>query len=336
MTTDAHPDTATRRDLVGKGLLAVAVGAAAGLATRDTASAADPNDVVLGGLNGSDSTTVIAGDGGFWVFGGNAEGRGAAIYGNTDGTAPGSLYGVHGESGVGDGAGVLGRNTDKDGTGVSALHDSAEDGSGTALYARSTNGTGVVASGPEADLRLEGSSVVQFAGEGVGGTGPGVPGELASDGGGTLFFCYANGKWQRLAGPTTAGSFNAITPYRAYDSRRPTPTPGLLTPGTNRVVSVAASRDGTTGAVVAANAIPAEATAVTFNLTVTGTVGRGFLAVTEGDATETAASTINWSGPGLVVANGSTVKLDASRQIKVFNGSLGSAHFIIDITGYYR
>jgi hypothetical protein len=35
-------------------------------------------------------------------------------------------------------------------------------------------------------------------------------------------------------------------------------------------------------------------------------------------------------------ANGGVVKLDANRQVKVFNGDQpGSTHFIIDATGYY-
>jgi hypothetical protein len=105
------------------------------------------------------------------------------------------------------------------------------------------------------------------------------------------------------------------------------------------VISLAASRDGLTGAVVEVVAIPAEATAVTFNLTVVDTIGRGFLAVAGGDAAAPSASTINWSATGQVVANGSTVKLNTDRQIKLFNGRSGSAGFIIDIidiTGYYR
>ncbi len=334
---DAVTGTSTRRSLVSKGILAAAVGAAAGVAVRDTASAADGDHMRIGQINGGTSSTVLSGPGTLWGFGGGTE-AGAAIYGLTNGTVATSFYGVHGESGATDGAGVIGVSTEANGTGVIAQHSIQADGSGVGLAASSTNGIGITSKGPEADLKLEGSSVIQFAGEGVGGTGRGVAGELASDGGGTLFFCYADGtgNWHRLAGPTTAGSYNAITPYRAYDSRRPAPSPGLMTPGTDRVVSVADSRDGTTGAVITADAIPAEATAVTYNLTVVNTVGRGFLAVTEGDAAGTAASTINWSGAGQVVANGSTVKLDANRQVKVFNGSGGSANFIIDITGYYR
>lgn len=338
MTESNQPATeSTRRTLVSKGLIAAAVGATAGVAMNDSASAVDGDNMTVGEINEGTSSTVLTGPGTLYAFGGGGDGN-AAIYGQTGGTHAGGRTGVHGESSVEIGAGVVGTNTAPNGTGVIATHSIQADGSGIGLAASSTNGIGVVSSGPEADLKLEGSSIIKFAGEGVGGTGRGVAGELASDGGGTLYFCYADGigNWRRVAGPSTAGSFNPITPYRAFDSRRAAPAPGVLAAGTERVVSVADSRDGTTGAVVLANAIPAEATAVTFNLTVVNTVSRGFLAVAEGDAASTTASTINWSAAGQVVANGSTVKLDTDRQIKVFNSSGGSADFIIDITGYYR
>lgn len=334
---DDPTDVATsRRSLVGKGIIAAAVGAAAGVAASDRASAADGDIMRVGEINDGSSSTVLTGSGTLWGFGGGSDGD-AAVYGYTNGTHTNSRYGVHGESGVTDGAGVIGSTTAANGTGVVATHGALDDGSGIGLDASSTNGVGVVAAGPEADVRLEGSSVVHFAGEGVGGTGAGFAGELASDGGGTLFFCYETGigKWRRIAGPSTAGSFNPITPYRAYDSRRPAPAPGTLGPGDSRVVSLADSRDGTTGAVIATDAIPAGATAVTFNLTVVNTVGRGFLAVTEGDAPSTESSSINWSTSGAVVANAATIKLDASRQVKVSNGSAGTTNFLIDVTGYY-
>ena len=73
-----------------------------------------------------------------------------------------------------------------------------------------------------------------------------------------------------------------------------------------------------------------------FNATVTQTTGPNFLSVVPGDATGFTASTMNWSAANQSVANGSIVKLDASRQIKVFNGDgTGSTQVLIDITGYF-
>ncbi|MEO5837444.1 MAG: hypothetical protein ABIQ73_29440 [Acidimicrobiales bacterium] len=68
----------------------------------------------------------------------------------------------------------------------------------------------------------------------------------------------------------------------------------------------------------------------------TGTTDANFIAVSPGNAASFTASTVNWSGPGASVANGGVCKLDASRQLKIFMGDQpGSAHIILDITGYY-
>ena len=151
-----------------------------------------------------------------------------------------------------------------------------------------------------------------------------------------LWVCVTSGvpgTWRRIAGPGTAGTLTTIEPARAYDSRRPTPLPGVLGAGTNRVVSVKDGRDLATGAVNAADIVPAGATAIAYNVTVTNSDANGFLAVTPGDAAGFGAASVNWSSPGTTVGNAGIVKLDGNRQIKVFAG--GTADFIIDITGYY-
>jgi hypothetical protein len=133
----------------------------------------------------------------------------------------------------------------------------------------------------------------------------------------------------------TGPSFYPITPTRVYDSRAAAPSPGMLAPGAARVVSVKDGRDGT-GAVNSVDIVPADATAVVFNVTVTGATGPNYLSVAPGDTASVSASTINWGG-GYDIANGGTVKLDISRQVKAFMGDQpGSAHFIIDISGYYK
>jgi hypothetical protein len=102
----------------------------------------------------------------------------------------------------------------------------------------------------------------------------------------------------------------------------------------SRVISVADAHNSE-GAVTTANAIPSGANAVAYNITATGATGGNFLSVNPGDATDYTASTVNFAS-GLDIANASVVKLDSSRQIKVFCGDdVGSAHVIIDIVGYY-
>jgi hypothetical protein len=169
-------------------------------------------------------------------------------------------------------------------------------------------------------------------------------GELISTTGGDLWYCTSPGgtgadaEWRQLAGNDTAGSFHAVSPARVYDSRRllsPNPTP--LASGQNRVVSVKDRRDVTTGAVNGSNVVPLGATAIAFNITIVNTSGGAFLTVTPGDETAINSSTINWdAATTAAVANSSVVKLDGSRQIKVWCGGVGGAtNFIIDVVGYY-
>lgn len=195
----------------------------------------------------------------------------------------------------------------------------------------STNSVGVLARGGRANARLfpEGTAVPAR-------TDAHEAGELVNDSNGDVWLCTAAGSpgtWRKVSGPSTAGAFHAITPTRVYDSRW---SDDKIAPNTNRVVSVANGRDLSGGAITVPNLVPSGATAVVGNLTITGTnAGAGALAVTPGNAGNFSASTINWSGAGVLLANGFTCQLDASRQLKVF--CLGSGtNFIIDISGYYR
>ncbi|MCU1358905.1 MAG: hypothetical protein JWN99_194 [Ilumatobacteraceae bacterium] len=169
-------------------------------------------------------------------------------------------------------------------------------------------------------------------------TGTWRAGALNPDTAGNLWYCVAGGTpgtWRKIAGTATAGAFHALTPGRVYDSRATAPTPGLLASGANRTVSVADRRDTGNGSVAQANFVPAGATAVSANITVTDTVGAGYLAINPGGNTTVNASAINWSGPNQNLANGLTLTLNANREISVIGGGGGSTNFIIDILGYY-
>lgn len=166
-------------------------------------------------------------------------------------------------------------------------------------------------------------------------------GSIAAENG-NVWWCVTAGtpgQWRKLAGPASAGAFHAIATARVYDSRKDmTPmTNGTLGTGASRLISVADKRDPTSGSVTTADVVPDKASAVAYNLTAVGTVGtNGFLAVEPGDAPTFGGSTINWSAAGITIANASTAKLDATRQLKVFcGGTSTSCHFIIDIVGYY-
>lgn len=141
------------------------------------------------------------------------------------------------------------------------------------------------------------------------------------------------GTWRRISdAPPVAPSFHAFTPHRVYDSRW---VDGPLSAGRNRQVSV---KDGRSllGAIDLADLVPPGATVISYNLTIAGTIGTGFLAITPAGAVTFAASAINWSSSGFVVANASTVNTDANREVIIWVGGGGSAQFIIDIVGYFR
>jgi hypothetical protein len=171
-----------------------------------------------------------------------------------------------------------------------------------------------------------------------------VAGELYVDAQGTLWFTVPAPtatdddavRFVKLAGTPTTGSFHAISPQRAYDSRQAAyAVSGVMAPNTNRVISVADGH-GENGAVTLANAVPAGATAVQINLTAANMTAPNFLQVAAGNVTTVTASVLNW-GPGdIQIANAVTVPVDASRQIRVFCGNqTGSTHVIVDVFGYY-
>lgn len=136
----------------------------------------------------------------------------------------------------------------------------------------------------------------------------------------------------------TPGAFVPIDSYRAFDSRDSS-TPGRLE--VSESVTITADQD-TEGNQV----IPDEATAVTFNITAADTRGAAYLQVTTGNRELGNTSTVNWNGDGEVIANSgvtaifqSTVpeneNLENTFAVFINGADGGSAHVIIDITGYY-
>ncbi|MGI9645462.1 MAG: hypothetical protein ACR2O6_09160 [Ilumatobacteraceae bacterium] len=155
-----------------------------------------------------------------------------------------------------------------------------------------------------------------------------------------LYACVESGTpgiWRKIAGPGTAGAFHVIEPVRMHDSRiAAVPNNSRIEPNQSKTIVVADGRD-LAGAVIAAGAVPDGATAMSFNLTIAGTGAGNFLSVVPGDASGFNSSSINWAGPGQVVANGLTVGVDAARSVKVFRGAgTGGTDFIIDVNGFWR
>lgn len=134
--------------------------------------------------------------------------------------------------------------------------------------------------------------------------------------------------------------FYPIQPARSYDSRAAQPAPGKLPTGDGltgvpvRVVSVADARDGV-GAMAAPSVVPTGATAIAYNVTVTGTTSGGHFRVFPSDQALPFASVINWPGAGYTRANGSVVGISTDRKVSIFNSS-APADGIIDTLGYYK
>ncbi len=237
--------------------------------------------------------------------------------------------GVYGYAGVVNGAGVLGRANPTAGPGAYAVWGKAASGYG--VYAESDTGIDLAAGGTgrffmEANVAVGPPPVGTYA-----------LGEIVRDKDATMYICIKAGTpglWRTLGGGNTAGSLYLINPTRVYDSRLPN-FGGPLASGASRLVSAANGVDLTTGKTTAADIVPPGATGITYNLTISGAVNNGFLAVTPGDAATYSASTINWTSTTPTLANGTVVKLDAKRQVKVFAGGGGSTEFIVDVTGYY-
>jgi hypothetical protein len=127
------------------------------------------------------------------------------------------------------------------------------------------------------------------------------------------------------ASSPVGSSFFTLTPCRVLDTRGaagPFGGPALAAFG-QRVVTL-------TGAC----GIPAGATAVALNVTVTQTLGAGSLRLFPGDSAPTSATTISFR-QGATRANNAQVKLAADGSIGISNAG-GAVHVILDVFGYYR
>jgi hypothetical protein len=163
-------------------------------------------------------------------------------------------------------------------------------------------------------------------------------GALVVDNTGALWYCVTSGTpgtWRQLSGATTAGAYHPVTPGRVYDSRCAQPSPGSISSRGVRLLSVAAQRDITTGAVTNANFIPTNATAVFANVSVVDTVNAGFLTINPGGVTTINSATITWGTSNQTQSNGVSLMLDNARQITVVAGGTGATDFVIDIFGYW-
>jgi hypothetical protein len=126
--------------------------------------------------------------------------------------------------------------------------------------------------------------------------------------------------------PAADSTFTPVTPVRLLDTRTGNGLSGKFTSRSPRTFFVA-GRGG----------IPADATAVTGNLTVTEQTSSGFLSLSPIPDASPSTSTLNFPASDNR-ANNVTVRLSNSGGLSgVFVGSSGArAHVLFDVTGYFR
>ena len=126
----------------------------------------------------------------------------------------------------------------------------------------------------------------------------------------------------------TGARFVALTPGRRMDTRFPAPREGLT-----GAFSANAAR---TLIIEPYQGVPANATAITGNLTVVGQTRAGYVSMTQTATNTPATSTINFPF-GDIRANGVTGPLSGPGSVGlVYVSSGGLTHLILDLTGYFR
>lgn len=322
------PDARRSRRAVLRGAGVAAAGAVAGgvasvVAPADPAAANSGNNFVLGVANTATTPTAIAVSGvtsyglGVTDVSLGAFPRSGAISGHTSGDFTSGVFGY--DNGSGSGAGVAARS--ENGTALDAYGES-----GIAVVAQSAQGTALVLNGRVEAWFVPSNSAVPTRAESF------TAGQMHCDNNRDLWFCVASGTpgtWRKVAGPATAGSLHPLAaPVRCYDSRPIAPAgggpKGVLVGGTQRTIDT----KNLTG-------VPAGATAVLVNLTVTNTSPAGFLALYSNALSAwPGTSNINWDHAGQTVANTALVAVDASAQLKAYAPT--NTDFLIDVIGYYQ
>ncbi|KAA0254940.1 MAG: hypothetical protein EDX89_07610 [Acidobacteria bacterium] len=133
----------------------------------------------------------------------------------------------------------------------------------------------------------------------------------------------------QVLGPASASLFHTVAPCRILDTRGDEGSFGgpALQPGATRVFPVSLASCG----------IPPSARSITANVTVVAPEAAGFLTLYPADGPMPPTSTINFR-PGQTRANNAVVALapDGTGGLKVFTGSPGAVHLILDVNGYFE
>jgi hypothetical protein len=124
-----------------------------------------------------------------------------------------------------------------------------------------------------------------------------------------------------------------VEPVRVFDSRVAPPASGggRLSTGSSIGIPFGAAVDAVSGGTDS----PA---AVWINITITGTLGSGYLVVRPSDPTGLVplppTSNVNWSAGNQTLANVALVAVGDETYVEVHAGGDGSTHVIVDLQGY--
>lgn len=125
----------------------------------------------------------------------------------------------------------------------------------------------------------------------------------------------------------TPTKFYGLPPCRIVDTRVTGQGAPALAPNSSRQFYVLGG----------ACAVPADAQAISVNVTVTAPTAEGAVSIGPGSQGTIGTSTLSYPA-GRTRANNSIVYLaqDATGTIRVYNTSSGSTHFILDVNGYFK
>jgi hypothetical protein len=301
----------------------------------DRAHAADGDALLIGQTNSNDDpggSTILVGSTttqGHPVLHVNHFGQsGAAVLGQANNSpggtgvvGAGSQIGVSGDGGT-TGTGVVGGSTS--GNGVNGASSS-----GFGVVGTSTTGNSVAAIGPSPTS--PGAHLFLQPGGGVGPPSGGAHtvGQFWVDSAGVLWQCVVTGTpgtWVRQA-PFVP----LATPSRVYDSRVGQPNPSGSPQGPLAFGDPART-------INCSPQVPAGASAILFNVTVTDTAGKfGALVVFSAASPDPSTNSVVWTSPKSTASSSAASACDGSQDVKVkCVASPGcSTEFILDVTGYY-
>lgn len=124
---------------------------------------------------------------------------------------------------------------------------------------------------------------------------------------------------------SASSGFASVSPQRILDTRSGIGAPqGKVAAGAPVNVMIA----GNAG-------VPAGATAVALNLTLTNSTGSGFVEAYPGGSTQPNASNVNYTAAGQTVAGYAIVPLGADGSINLAKGGPGAVDLIADVSGYF-